>query len=83
MDNIATKLSTGDLQVAYNVNLSLTVVVDGDGLDYTVYYIQDGKLIKTVEMGLTSSIGYYSAYDISQQFSHLAKEFLLPNKVNK
>lgn len=71
------KLMTGDLQLEYNALVDLQVLIDGDGEEYKVYYIQGGKIVKYLTIGFHSNIPYYSAKDIAQQGSNLPQDLLL------
>lgn len=80
LSEIELMLSTGDMQLAFNVNLNLHVLLSGDGENYMVHFIQENKVIKTQEIGFSNRLGYYSADDIAAQYPHLPAELLLYTK---
>lgn len=74
-------IEQGLLQVDYNVNLGLHVIVQGDGLDFSYCYInKNGVVIKAGECGFSSGGGYYSAQDMAAQYSHLPPHLLITNE---
>jgi hypothetical protein len=80
LESLAYKINAGDIQVAYNTNLNIQVLimaVDNKNLtenDYHVFFIKKDIVIKKSIIGLTSKIGYYSARDIASQWPHLPIE---------
>lgn len=80
LNELEMMINHGDIQCGYNVNLNLQVLMIGEGTEYNVFYIQDGKLIKSLQCGFSSKLAYYSAKDLAAQFPHLSQEFLLYNK---
>ncbi len=70
-------INQGDIQLDYNVNLNLQVLIIGDGLNYDVFYLVKGVLVKKFKMGFNSKNPYYSAKDLAAQYPHLETEFKL------
>jgi hypothetical protein len=74
-------ISQRDIQVAYNVNLNLQVLlILNDEGEYNVFFIQDEKVIKSLVMGFSNKLAYYNVKDIAAQYPHLPQDFLLYNK---
>lgn len=74
-------INHGDIQIAYNVNLKLQVLlILNDEGEYNVFYIQDEKVIKSLVMGFSNKLAYYNAKDIAAQYPHLPQDFLFYNK---
>ena len=70
-------INQGYLQIAFNANLGIQVLVDGDGLDYAFTIInKEGQIVCSGEMGFDSG-PYYSAEDIAAQGSFLPPHMLI------
>jgi hypothetical protein len=85
LNTLLHKLESGDIQVSYNVNLNLQVLMLGTENDqetessFYVFFIQNNDIVKYSVIGLTTKVGYYSAEDIALQYPHLPAELKLIN----
>jgi hypothetical protein len=85
LNTLLHRIESGDIQVAYNVNLNLQVLMLGIENDqetessFYVFFIQNNDIVKYSVVGLTTKIGYYSAGDIAMQYPHLPAELKLIN----
>jgi hypothetical protein len=83
LETLVYRINTGNVQLAYNVSLNLQILVIAKNnelsteYDYNVIFIRGEEVVKTIVMGMTNKIGYYSAKDIARQYTHLPSELKL------
>jgi hypothetical protein len=74
------QLTTGNLQLGFNADLKLQVIIQGDSWNYTAQYIQNGNLIGTYDIGLGSKLGYWDIESLVNQEDDLPAELRLNTK---